>query len=46
MDKNAKEEKKGFISRILEKLDKKLAEKSKKSSCCDSGNEKKGSSCC
>ena len=37
--------KKGFIARIMEKLDKKLEEKSKSSGCCSS-SKNKGSSCC
>ncbi len=37
--------KKGFFGRIMDKLDKKLEEKSKKSSCCGSDKDK-GSSCC
>jgi hypothetical protein len=40
-----KEKKKGIFARMMEKLDKKLEEKSKKSTCCGS-NKDKGSSCC
>lgn len=40
-----KEKKKGIFTRMMEKLDKKLEEKSKKSTCCGS-NKDKGSSCC
>lgn len=39
------EKKKGFFGRIMDKLDKKLEEKSKKSSCCGADKDK-GSSCC
>lgn len=46
MSEESKKEKKGFISSILEKLDKKLSEKAKKNPCCGSNNEKKGPSCC
>lgn len=37
---------KGFFGRMIEKLDKKLEEKSKKTSCCSSKDKEKGSSCC
>jgi len=41
------EKKKGFWGRLMEKLDKKMEEKSKKTSCCGGGLDKnKGSSCC
>ncbi|PIR24755.1 MAG: arsenate reductase [Deltaproteobacteria bacterium CG_4_10_14_0_2_um_filter_43_8] len=39
------EKKKGFFSKMFDKLDKKLEAKSKKSSCCTPSN-KGGSSCC
>ncbi len=39
------EKKKGFFGRMMDKLDKKLEEKSKKTSCCGSDKDK-GSSCC
>ena len=39
--------KKGFIGRIVEKLDKKIEQKAKSSCCCSGGKGKdKGSSCC
>lgn len=45
--------KKGFFARMIEKLDKKLEEKSHQSSCCPGENDdpnnpsqRKGSSCC
>ncbi len=43
-----KKEKKGFISKIVDKLDKKLEDKAKKTTSCDcSDSDKKGgSSCC
>ena len=41
------EKKKGFLGRLMEKLDKKMEEKSRKTSCCSGGLDKnKGSSCC
>ncbi len=39
-------EKKGFISKILERLDKGLEKKSKNTSCCCKENKEKGKSCC
>ena len=41
----SKEKKKGFIARLMEKLDKKLEEKSKTNGCC-SASKGKGPSCC
>ena len=38
--------KKGFLARLIEKLDKSLEAKAKKAPCCCKGDEKKGSSCC
>jgi len=39
--------KKGFLGRIIEKLDKKMEQQAQKSSCCGGGTDKnKGSSCC
>ena len=43
-DQEKKEQKKGFLGKIIEKIDKKMEEKSKKTSCC--GGKDKGSSCC
>jgi hypothetical protein len=41
------EKKRGFLSGLMEKLDKKMEEKAQKSSCCGGGSgQKKGSSCC
>lgn len=38
---------KGFFGKMIEKLDKKMEEKSKKTSCCeDRANKDKGSPCC
>ncbi|MFC1855465.1 hypothetical protein ACFL2A_02835 [Thermodesulfobacteriota bacterium] len=45
-EKKEKREKKGFISKIVDKLDKKLEDKAKKASCCDRKDKKGGSSCC
>jgi hypothetical protein len=43
---NQKEKKKGFFAKLFETLDKKLADKAKKSgSCCGSKNDG-GDSCC
>ena len=39
------EKKKGIFGRMMEKLDKKFEEKSKKTSCCGSDKDE-GSSCC
>ncbi len=39
------EKKKGFIARLIEKLDKKMEEKSKSAGCCSTSKDK-GSSCC
>lgn len=39
-------QKKGFWGKLLEKVDKKLEEKSKKTSCCSPKDKGKGSSCC
>jgi hypothetical protein len=44
--KMGEKKKKGFIARILEKLDKKMEEKAAKSSCCCGPDKKKGQSCC
>jgi len=46
MEKKANKKKKSFISRLIDKLDKKMEEKAKKTPCCDSSAKKKGSSCC
>ncbi len=52
MDKNNKKQtnktkgKKGFIAKVIDKLDKKLEEKAKKTPCCDKSDKKGGSSCC
>lgn len=36
----------GFFARVMEKLDKKLDEKSRSSGCCPDNDKKDGSSCC
>jgi hypothetical protein len=41
-----KEVKKGFWTRLIDSLDKKMEEKAKKASCCASSDKNKGSSCC
>ena len=44
---NSTKKKKGFFGKIIERLDKKMAEKASKSSCCAGSQEKdKGSLCC
>ena len=41
------EKKKGFLAKLIEKMDKKLEEKSKqKSCCCGTTGKKDGNSCC
>ncbi len=40
----SKEKKKGFWTKLMEKLDKKMEDKSKAKPCCNSGQ--KGKSCC
>ncbi|MCA9395060.1 MAG: hypothetical protein KC900_12720 [Candidatus Omnitrophica bacterium] len=42
--KEKKNKKKGWFAGVLDKLDKKMEEKAKKSPCC--GGDGKGSSCC
>ncbi|MDP2654392.1 MAG: hypothetical protein Q8Q08_10230 [Candidatus Omnitrophota bacterium] len=39
------EKKKGFLAKLMDKLDKKLEEKSKESSCCCGGKDGKGGAC-
>ncbi len=41
-----KKTKKGFFSRMLEKLDKKMEEKAKSTSCCNGENNPGKNSCC
>ena len=43
---NKAENKKGFIAKIMDKLDKKLEKQAKNAGCCDSSNKGKGKSCC
>ncbi len=45
-EKKQVKKKKGFISRIIKNIDKKMVEKSKKNSCCNDDKKSKGSSCC
>ncbi|MCA9407964.1 MAG: hypothetical protein KC733_04700 [Candidatus Omnitrophica bacterium] len=47
-DKNNTEqrEKKSFFGKMIEKIDKKLEEKSQKTPCCSPKDKGKGSSCC
>ncbi len=40
------EKKKGFMSKLIEKLDKKMEAKAKAKPCCDNKEKKKGKSCC
>lgn len=46
MGKKADKGKKGFISRLIDKLDKKMEEKAKEAPCCGSSAKKKSTSCC
>lgn len=46
MTNSDKIKKKGFIGKLIEKLDKKMEEKSKAKPCCDTKDESKGKSCC
>ncbi len=41
-----KKTKKGFFSRMFDKLDKKMEEKAKESKCCGGSDKSKGKSCC
>ena len=44
---NSQNKKKGFFGKMIEKLDKKMEDKAKKSSCCGEGSDQgKGSPCC
>lgn len=47
-EKQEKEEKKGFLRRLMDKMDQKLKSASEKKSCCCSSNsdKEKNSSCC
>lgn len=38
--------KKGWLGKLIEKIDKKMAEKAQKGCCCTPKDPKKGSSCC
>jgi len=44
-NKEPKKEKRGFLKKIIETLDKKMEEKAKKTGTCCGGNSK-GTSCC
>lgn len=41
-----KKTKKGFFSRMFDKLDKKMEEKSKESKCCSGSGKNNGKPCC
>ena len=41
-----KKVKKGFFSRMFDKLDKKMEEKAKEGKCCSGSGDGKGKSCC
>ena len=41
-----KKEKKGFLARLIEKLDKKMEEKAKSQSCCTGKDKSKDETCC
>ena len=40
------EKKKGFLGKLIEKLDKKMEEKAKAKPCCDNKEKNKGKACC
>jgi hypothetical protein len=44
--KEEKSRKKGFLARLMEKLDKKMEERAKSKPCCGGDSDSKGSSCC
>ncbi len=46
MQKSDKNKKKSFFARLMDKLDKKIEEKSQSTSCCGSKAKDKGKSCC
>lgn len=46
MTNSDKIQKKGFIGKLIEKLDKKMEGKAKAKPCCDSKDKSKGKSCC
>ncbi len=46
MKRSDKDKKKSFFARLMDKLDKKIEEKSKSTPCCNSKAEGKGKSCC
>jgi len=46
MEEVKKAKKKGFWARWLEKLDRKMEEKSKSKSCCGGDSDSRGGSCC
>ncbi|MFC1576486.1 hypothetical protein ACFL3J_02310 [Candidatus Omnitrophota bacterium] len=43
---NQKGKKKGFLARLIEKLDKKMEEKAKAKPCCESKSKDKDKPCC
>jgi len=43
---NQEEKKKGFLARLIEKLDKKMEEKAKTKPCCEDKNKDKEKPCC
>ncbi len=42
----SKNKKKGFIARIIEKLDKKMEKSARSKPCCSNKNNSKGGTCC
>ncbi|MCK5015155.1 MAG: hypothetical protein KAS66_15195 [Candidatus Omnitrophica bacterium] len=45
-DPQNKEDEKGFLARLMKKLDEKLKKASQQKGCCCSSDDKKDSSCC
>ena len=46
MTEKKEQKQKGFIARLLDKLDKKLENKSRQTPCCCDSKKEKGKSCC
>lgn len=46
MENESKTKKKGFLARLIEKLDKKMQEAAKSKTCCSGDDSSKENSCC
>jgi len=46
MKNSGENKKRGFLGKLIEKLDKKMEEKAKTKPCCDNQGKNKGASCC